>query len=138
MSAQQRQAPPVQRQPGQDQRPGDRAEAGQHAGGRHAGGPGGEQGYRVGDVRAEQDGRVVSGLVLEPDRRGLDRGPERADEAHGDGRDHQDRGRDDHGERGAVLAAGRFAGLLGGLPGHLRVFGGPVTEAVEHAAGHPQ
>ncbi len=85
-----------------------------------------------------EHGRVISGLVLEPDRRGLDRGPERADEGHDDGGHHQDRGRDDHREGRAVLAAGRFAGLLGGLPGHLRVFGRPVTEAVEHAAGHPQ
>jgi hypothetical protein len=92
----------------------------------------------VGDVRAEEHRRVVSGLVLEADRRGLDRRPERADEAHHDGGHHQDRGRDDHGEGRTVLAAGRFAGLLAGLPGHLRVFGRPVTEAVEHAAGHPQ
>jgi MFS family permease len=107
-AAQQRQPSPVQRQPGQDQRSDDRAEAGQHVGEGHAGRPGGEQGHRADEARAMEHGRVISGLVLEADRRGLHRGPERAGEAHEDGGNHQDRGRVNHRERCAVLAAGRF------------------------------
>ena len=68
----------------------------------------------------------------------LDDRAEPGDQAHHDGRGDQHRGRDDHGQRGALPARGGFGRLLGRHLGHPGILARRVSQTIEHAARDAQ